>query len=207
MAEQRVYQAPNVIVGELTGVWSDWFQGQGFEVQTLEAPGGGFTVQTRKPEAWRSVVGMSAALNVTMTPQGENLLVEIGAAKWADKAAVGAVGILIFWPALIPAAYGAWKQSQLPKQVFQVIEQYVTTGQAPIAARPVAAALPAAAAPSVPPAEEMHCPSCGQPARPGAKFCDHCGAPLQVTCPQCGATLRSGAKFCDHCGAQMEAVA
>ncbi len=206
MAEQKIFHAPGVNVGELAGVVSDWFQGQGFEAQTVEAPGGGFVVQARKPEAWRSIVGMSAALNVTMTPQGENLVVEMGAAKWIDKAAVGAVGVLIFWPAIIPAAYGAWKQSQLPKQVFQVIEQYITTGQAPVAARPVAVAAPAVAAPPVTPTE-IRCPSCGQPVRAGAKFCEHCGAPLQITCPQCGATLRLGAKFCDHCGARVEPVA
>lgn len=200
MAEQKVYHAPDANVGELAGVVSDWFEGQGFEAQTLEAPGGGFTVQARKPEAWRSIVGMSAALSVKMVPQGENLVVETGAAKWVDKAAVGAVGVLIFWPALIPAAYGAWKQSQLPKQVFQVIEQYVTTGQAP------AIAEPAGAAPS-PPSAEISCPSCGQPVRPGAKFCDSCGAPLEITCRECGATLQAGAKFCDQCGAQIESAA
>lgn len=197
MAEQETYHAPGIDVRDLAGVVSDWFQNQGFEAQTLEAPGGGLTVQARKPEAWRSFVGLSAALNVTMTPQEENLVVQMGAAKWVDKAAVGAVGVLIFWPALIPAAYGAWKQKQLPKQVFDLIDQYIATGQVP------AAAPPAAVAPPVAPAELL-CPSCGQPVREGAKFCDNCGAPLELTCPECGHTLRLGAKFCDNCGAKVE---
>lgn len=198
MAEQKIYHAPGIEVRDLAGVVSDWFQNQGFETQTLKAPGGGLTVQARKPESWRSFVGLSAALNVTMTPQDENLVVQMGAARWIDKAAVGAVGVLIFWPALIPAAYGAWKQSQLPKQVFDLIEQYITTGTVPAAA-------PAVAPAPAPTAEaELRCPSCGKPVRAEAKFCPYCGAALQLTCPQCGHVLRPGAKFCDNCGARVE---
>ncbi|MCR4407844.1 MAG: zinc ribbon domain-containing protein [Anaerolineae bacterium] len=198
MTEQRMYHAPGLDIRELASVVSNWFQSQKFETQVLEAPGGGFVVQARQPEAWRSILGMSSALNVTMTLQGENLIVEMGAAKWIDKAAVGAVGVLIFWPALIPAAYGAWKQKQLPSQVFQLIDQYVATGQVPVVG-PVPVAAPAPApAPSA-----ARCPSCGQPVRAGAKFCDNCGAPLQLACPQCGAALRPGAKFCDSCGTKV----
>ncbi|MDY7040276.1 MAG: zinc ribbon domain-containing protein, partial [Chloroflexota bacterium] len=180
MAEQKIYSAPDVDVRELAGVVSDWFQNQQFEVQTLESPGGGLVVQARQPEAWRSIVGMSSALNVTMTRQGENLVVQMGAAKWVDKAAVSAVTLILFWPALIAPAYGAWKQSQLPKQVFQLIDQYVVTGQVPVVAPAPVAAAPAAAPV---PASAARCPSCGQAVRAEAKFCDNCGALLQVACP------------------------
>jgi len=197
MAEQKIYHAPNVNLQELAKVVSEWFQNKGFEAQTLKAPGGGLTVQARRPESWRSFVGLSAALNVTMTPQDDNLVVQMGAAKWVDKAAVGAVGLLIFWPALIPAAYGAWKQSQLPKQVFELIDQYIATGQAP-------ATIPAAAPTPTPTAEaELRCPSCGKPVSPEAKFCPYCGAALQLTCPECGAKVPPGAKFCPNCGAKV----
>jgi len=205
MAEQRMYHAPGVDLRELASVVSDWFQNQKFETQILEAPGGGLVVQARQPEAWRSILGMSSALNVTMTPQGENLVVQMGAAKWVDKAAVGAVGVLLFWPALIPAAYGAWKQKQLPNQVFQLIDQYVATGQVPVIP-PAPAPAKKAPAPTAAPSG-LQCPSCGKPVREGAKFCDNCGAPLQLTCPQCGQALRPGAKFCDNCGAKVEAAA
>ncbi|MBC7249994.1 MAG: zinc ribbon domain-containing protein [Anaerolineae bacterium] len=205
MPEQRMYHAPGLDLHELAGVVSDWFQSQQFETQILEAPGGGLVVQARQPETWRSILGMSSALNVTMTRQDENLIVQMGAAKWVDKAAVGAVGLLLFWPALIPAAYGAWKQKQLPNQVFQLIDQYVATGQVPVIP-PAPAPAKKAPAPTAAPAG-LQCPSCGQPVREGAKFCDNCGAPLQLNCPQCGQALRPGAKFCDNCGAKVEAAA
>ena len=198
MTEQRVFHAPDVNIGELTGVLTDWFQSQGFEAQTLESGGGGFAIQARKPEAWRNWVGLSSALNVTMTPQGDNMLVQTGAAKWIDKAGAAAGGLILgLWPVLIPAAYGAWKQSQLPGEVFQVIEQYLSTGQAPIGATRSTVKAPVAVASTTP------CPSCSKPVRAGAKFCDHCGAKMEAACSECGAALRPGAKFCDSCGAKV----
>ena len=47
------------------------------------------------------------------------------------------------------------------------------------------------------------CPHCGHPLRPGAKFCDRCGKPRQLTCPKCGQVLRPQAKFCERCGAPV----
>ena len=72
------------------------------------------------------------------------------------------------------------------------------------------------------------CPTCGNPLRPGAKFCASCGAPIAAVpvppttligdqpqpaeaphiqgnvCPNCSATVRPGAKFCPACGVQIQ---
>jgi class 3 adenylate cyclase len=47
----------------------------------------------------------------------------------------------------------------------------------------------------------MRCSSCERESRPGATFCDRCGAPLASGCPECGCEFRSEARFCDACGA------
>lgn len=53
------------------------------------------------------------------------------------------------------------------------------------------------------------CPNCGTPARPGAKFCAYCraplGAPATSACPVCGAQNRATAKFCANCRAPLQA--
>jgi hypothetical protein len=129
MSEQKVYSAPNIDINELSHTIMDRFKLDNYEAQKLKAPNDGVIVQLRQKGSWRSALGMSSALTITLTKQNENLIVDIGAAKWGDKAAVGAVGALVFPPALITAAYGAWKQSQLPDQVFTSIEQQIQLSQ------------------------------------------------------------------------------
>ncbi len=50
------------------------------------------------------------------------------------------------------------------------------------------------------------CPACGLAARPGAKFCEGCGAKLEKSCAACGAKASLGAGFCSACGARFDAI-
>lgn len=125
MTETKVFHAPAISSEEAANVVSDWLKSEGFDTQILLAPEDGILVQARKSGMLRKAIGVSAALGVTIKKSGEELMIETGAAKWADKAAVGAVGAVVFFPVAATAAYGAWKQSKLPDQVFQVMEKYV----------------------------------------------------------------------------------
>jgi predicted ATPase/class 3 adenylate cyclase len=49
----------------------------------------------------------------------------------------------------------------------------------------------------------MRCPRCATEARGGVKFCEECGARLEITCPSCGAAVPAGTKFCGACGAAV----
>jgi class 3 adenylate cyclase len=46
----------------------------------------------------------------------------------------------------------------------------------------------------------MTCPRCRHENRPGAKFCEECGASLVRACGSCGSELSLTAKFCPECG-------
>ena len=46
----------------------------------------------------------------------------------------------------------------------------------------------------------MKCPKCHSDNETGAKFCNECGAKLEIACPECGKTNRPGSKFCNECG-------
>src|SRR5512136_3064327 len=49
----------------------------------------------------------------------------------------------------------------------------------------------------------MKCPKCHSDNREGLKFCEECGARLEVTCPKCGAKIPYGRKFCGECGQSL----
>src|SRR5512145_939336 len=52
----------------------------------------------------------------------------------------------------------------------------------------------------------MRCPVCQAETRPGVKFCEQCGARLEMMCAGCGAPLAPGARFCGDCGAAVAAA-
>jgi len=47
----------------------------------------------------------------------------------------------------------------------------------------------------------MKCPRCQAPNDEGARFCEDCGARLEIACPTCGQPAGAGKKFCRSCGA------
>ena len=49
----------------------------------------------------------------------------------------------------------------------------------------------------------MKCPGCSFENRDGVKFCEECGAKLDLQCPRCSAKIPPGRKFCGECGHQL----
>ncbi len=202
MPDQKTYHAPGLDLQQLGQTLMLFFQSKGYQTQMFPGPGaGGLTVQAKRGSGWITTA-TSQALTVTMAFQGDTLVVQMAGARWAEKAVSGAVAVLVFWPLAALPAYGAYKQKELIDQTWQLIDQYVASaGSAPMVGLPVAAPVAPVAAPA--PRAQTRCPSCNQPLRAGAKFCDNCGASLVRACAKCGATLRPDAKFCDSCGAPV----
>jgi len=46
----------------------------------------------------------------------------------------------------------------------------------------------------------MKCSKCQSENREGVKFCEDCGAKMEVKCPSCGAFIATGKRFCGECG-------
>jgi class 3 adenylate cyclase/tetratricopeptide (TPR) repeat protein len=49
----------------------------------------------------------------------------------------------------------------------------------------------------------MKCPGCKFENRDGVKFCEECGAKLDLQCPRCSAKIPPGRKFCGECGHKL----
>jgi hypothetical protein len=209
----RYYNARDISLERLASELERMFVAQGFEAQhfgTAEQ----VTVQLRKGGDVAALVGLRSALTVVMQHTAEGLQATIGQQRWAEKAAVGAVGffIPILWPLMFTAGAGSLMQASLGNQVLNGLDMLVHQ-QAPGAQRGPGAQSPfhmpdlrfwqaqTAYAPA-----PVICPKCQTPNEPGDKYCMQCGTALeseqkeQALCSNCGAELRAGAAFCTNCG-------
>ena len=103
----------------------EWYQSMGFETQILSTQYRGLIIQARKEGFLRTVVGMSSAITVTIDQKETYLLIEVGGANWADKAGAAAIGFVVFWPTLVSAGFGAYEQTKILKQSWDVIHRYI----------------------------------------------------------------------------------
>jgi class 3 adenylate cyclase len=53
----------------------------------------------------------------------------------------------------------------------------------------------------------MRCPRCQAENDAAARFCEDCGARLDLACPSCGSAVTPGKQFCRSCGASIGASA
>jgi hypothetical protein len=155
-----------------------------YEVQTMQVSST-TVVQARKSNTLRDLTGLSSALTIKVTPEAGGTRVEIGMQKWFDKAAVAAVGAIVFAPLLALAALGAYWQYKLTEDAWKIIEDHIARK----------------AGRYVPPLPGR-CGTCGAANIAGSDFCSSCGANLNISsCPSCGAAQREpSARFCNRCG-------
>jgi len=125
--ERRTYPIRDFPVMQLAEVLDDWYISMGFETQILNTQYKGILVQARKEGFLRSVVGMSTAISVTINQLESHMQIEVGGANWADKAGAAAIGVVVFWPTLVSAGFGAYEQSKMLKQSWDVIDRYIQT--------------------------------------------------------------------------------
>jgi hypothetical protein len=157
-----------------------------YEVQTMNVSSTTI-LQARKSSTLRDLTGLSAALTIKVTPEAGGTRVEIGMQKWADKAAVAAVAILLSAGLLVALpALGAYWQYKLTEDAWKAIEAHIA-----ITAGGYVPPLPG------------RCGTCGSANNSDSEFCTSCGANLAIAkkCHSCGAQQKdSSARFCNRCG-------
>jgi hypothetical protein len=119
------FEAAGVDVSVIAGKLAEWYESQHLEVQKLDS-GSQVVVQCRS-RTWTRWVGSSIALSVVLWLDGDDLVVEIGGAKWQERIGPAAAGVvagvgLLFPYALIPAVVGGSRQAMLPGKTMSFIE-------------------------------------------------------------------------------------
>jgi hypothetical protein len=120
---ERIYST-TVPAEELAQALAGHFRAQEFEAQVFRAGGGRTVMQARKESLWRDLLGLAYALTVVFTPGEGQLSIGLGGHEWVDTAISGAIGLAV-QPVLVGTAYGIWKEHQLDKEVWQVIDERV----------------------------------------------------------------------------------
>jgi hypothetical protein len=119
---ERIYSTA-VPAEELARALSDHFRAQEFETQVFRTSGDRTVMQARKESLWRQLLGVAYALTVVFTPGEGQLSIGLGGHEWVDTAISGAIGLVAVQPVLVGTAYGIWKEHQLDKEVWQVIDK------------------------------------------------------------------------------------
>jgi hypothetical protein len=122
---ERIYTT-TIPADELAQALADHFRAQGFEAQVFRTSGDRTAMQARKESLWRHLLGVAYALTVVFTPGEGQLSIGLGGHEWVDAAVSGVIGLVAVPPVLLGTAYGIWKENQLDKKVWQVIDERVS---------------------------------------------------------------------------------
>lgn len=200
--ESRSFKLPaEVSLEQVVQAVESFCKQKQMETQSAQT-GTGYILQASQNDILRTASGTRTATTVQFTMNEDILNVTIGEGAWADKIGVAAVGVLFFLPIAALAGYGAYKQAQLPREIFDVINRTIMNkGFDPCSMTSAGTQDPTpavrAAAPSV------TCPKCASANPADALFCSHCGASLKCTCPECGQDVTPGSLFCSKCGKKL----
>ncbi len=195
MADSRLFQKSDRITLENIGrSVENMLRAKGMTVQGGKA-GQGYIVQAKDADSWKTISGMSTALEVQISDSGNGILVNIGNAKWSDKVGAGVVGAFIFAPLAVTAILGSVKQKKLPEEIFAHIERFIVSG-----GRELYLGTDFANAS----AGNRICPHCGSENPVDQSFCSSCGKALNTECPGCGRAVPLGTVYCPHCGCKTD---
>jgi ribosomal protein L40E len=229
--ETRYYQAQGIDIDRLANELERMFLMQGYQAQHF-GNNDQLTVQIKKGGDFAAIIGMQRALTLTMERGPGGVLAMIGQQKWADKAAVGVVGMLVLWPLAFTAGAGAIQQAQLGTQVLGSLDMLVRQQIPNVQVGPIPPNMmpqyqqPGAPPPppsyaqqtphqqqagpaSTPPVNKVICANCHAENDEGAIYCMSCGRALapqesqKILCPVCGAETKPNATFCTQCGTPL----
>jgi hypothetical protein len=126
MTQSKTFHCPGSRFSELIAATQGWLSGEGFKCQKLQTENGGTLLQIERVRGWRKFVGMSTAINIIFHQVENTVNVEIGAGRWMDKAATGAVAFLFLWPLAVIPGIGTWQQMKMPGRVFEFIAAFLS---------------------------------------------------------------------------------
>ena len=219
LMESRFYQSPDLNIERVALEVEDVFRAQGNQVQHF-GNGDQVVVQIRQGGELEAIIGMQAALAVTLQKVSGGVVVTVGQQQWVDKAVVGAVGMFFLWPLIITAGAGLIRQSLLETQLLNAVDVAIRRQRANVQYGPVPPDMQGYAQQAGPTPQwqapwqrgwqgapgQLQCANCKEFNEVGDIYCSHCGKPLvqqKKECPQCHSEVKANAEFCTKCGTPL----
>ncbi|QBD81251.1 FHA domain-containing protein [Ktedonosporobacter rubrisoli] len=219
--DARFYNSEELDIERLADDLVNAYISQGYQAQKVGSRDQ-ILVQLRKGGDFEAILGLQAALSVTLQRTAGGVLAMIGQQRWLDKAAVGAVGIVlpILWPLAVTAGVGAVRQASLGNQALNMLDGLVRQQRPGVMAGPVPYQLlpqmqqqwgapPSAPTPAyIPPPKGMPMPP--QPALPPGPSrlrCANCNTPYEpgdTFCSGCGRSLAPAKLYCSNCHFELK---
>ncbi len=136
--DARFYRSDKLSIERLATDLENFFRSQGYQIQQI-GNNDQVMVQLKKGSDFEAIIGMQAALSVTIQRTTGGIMVAAGQQKWVDKAAVGTVGFAIpaLWPLLFTAGLGAVRQASLANKVLTILDGLVHQQQPDVKTGPV----------------------------------------------------------------------
>lgn len=222
--DNRFYSAPGLDIERVALDLEGMFVAQGYQAQHFGNKKQ-MTVQFKQGGDLEALIGLQAALTLTLISYPDGVAAVVGQQQWIDKAVVGAVGMVLLWPLMITAGAGVIRQSQLESQLFNSLDMVMRQQRADIQTGPVPpqymAQMQQQSAPPpfsgmTPPWQQsapaqpaqFPCPNCKGLNEVGDSYCSYCGTSLktqQKVCRECKSPLKPDAVFCAKCGTEVAA--
>jgi hypothetical protein len=196
------------------------YQAQGYNAQQI-GDRNQMLVQLKRGGDFEALLGMQAALSLSIQRTSGGVLAMIGKQRWIDKAAVGAIGIAgiaFLWPLAVTAGVGAFRQASLANQALNMVDGLVRQQRPGIAGGPIPsnllpqvqqqwAPLPAPSNPTYVPSQPVSSEPMYLPSSP-AKVVNSLPAPSssQTRCSNCNTPYERGDTFCSGCGRPLVAA-
>jgi hypothetical protein len=212
--DARFYNSEDIDLERLAIDLVNAYQVQGYKAQYI-GDQKQMIVQIKKGGDFEALLGMQAALSLSLQRTTGGVLAMIGQQRWIDKAAVGAIGIAaiaVLWPLAVTAGVGAIRQASLANQAMNMVDGLVRQQRPGV----VGGAVPSYLLPQVqqqwsplpPPSRPAYsdAPPAYVPSDPVVNALPAAGyTSSQRRCGNCNTPYEQGDTFCTGCGRPLVA--
>src|SRR5260370_16198738 len=129
--DTRFYRSPGLDIERIARDLEGLYVSQDYQVQHFGNKGH-MVVQLKMGSQLEAVIGMQAALTLTLQRFPRGVVATVGQQQWIDKAAAGAIGMLLLWPLAVTAGVGAIRQASLEGQLFSMLDTVVLQQRADV---------------------------------------------------------------------------